>query len=98
MLGVDLRAWCGGKQIRNTADELQDPANRQNLDIVLQATAYSSSDGISNVTSTTLMTLPRICDQYLKILILVENLLDATIISTLLPGTSLLGIILVIIA
>ena len=90
--------WYGGKQIRNTADELQDPANRQNLEFVFQATAYSSSDGISNVTPTTLMTLSRICDQYLKILILIENLLDATIISTLLPGASLLYIILVIVA
>ena len=89
--------WYVRKQILNNAGELQDPTNYQNLEFIFGAAAYSSPDGISNITSTTLMTFPRICDQYLKILILVEYLLNAAIISTFLPGPSLLDIILVIV-
>ncbi len=58
---------------------------------------YPGPDRICNIAPPTLMALPRIGDDDLKVVILVQYLLDAAVIASLLLRSSLLDIVLIII-
>lgn len=61
---------------------------------------YTSPDGVDNITPATLITLPCISDDDLKVWMFVEDLFDAAVITSLLPGqmfTPLLGIVVFVI-
>jgi hypothetical protein len=75
-------------QTPNNADGPRDPIHDEKLGKPQQEPnqTYPRPNGVYNVATTTFMVLPRIRDQDRQVRVLVENLLNATVVTTLLSA------------